>query len=141
MAAVAAKNRNRIIIVSGLLGLVVILFVIAVVSSDTSQTRPNTSGVESVSPAPGGLHRPSAEISVNLDEGYVGRLYINGVQIPEDQMESDGTLGQYSFYPGPGKSIEAFETGNHNARIVYWRADQPEPLNPEEYTWEFRVTS
>lgn len=136
------KTRSgRIIIVSALLAVVAILLIISVTSSDTNPTRVVKGGVEKVTPPPGGILRPQSEVSVDLVDGYVGRLYIDGQVVPDDQIESVVALGQYTFRPGPGKIIESFRTGAHTARVVFWPSTADEPEVPEEFTWDFRVTS
>lgn len=87
------------------------------------------------------MQRPQSEISVDLQDGYIGRLIIDGKVIPDDEVEKVIALGQYTFLPGKGKMIEMFEAGPHTAQILYWEADKPEPSTPENYTWSFRVTS
>ncbi len=126
---------------SALAGVVAIFLVIAVSSSDTTQTKAIASNVEKVVPAPGGLQRPQAEISVDLSDGYVARLAIDGQTIPDDQLEKVVSLGQYVFRPGDGQAIEEFVAGTHNAEVFYWPADEKEPASPTSYQWEFRVTS
>lgn len=126
---------------SALAGVVVILLVISVSSSDTNQTKALASNVEKVVPAPGGLQRPQAEISVDLEDGYVGRLVIDNQAIPDDQLEKVLSLGQYTYRPGKGQTIEEFVAGTHNAEVFYWPADETEPATPQSFKWEFRVTS
>jgi hypothetical protein len=134
-------RTRRIAIVAGILALAGLFFAIAVTSSDTSETSVVASNVESVTPPPGGLARPSSEIRVDLADGLVGRLSLDGQVVPDDQIDALEGLGQYSFRPGPGQIIEIFEAGTHQAEIFYWPSDEPEPPAPQSYKWEFRVTS
>lgn len=124
-----------------MIAVVAILLTISVLSSDTSPTKSQASNVESVTPPPGGIQRPQAEVSFDLQDGYVGRLSIDGELIPEDQLEKVLSLGQYTFRPGKGNVIEQFEAGKHVAFIQYWKADEPEPSTPQNYNWDFQVTS
>ena len=134
-------KQNRVIIVSALVGVIAILLSIAVISSDTSPAKVNASNVEKVSPTPGGILRPQSEVSVDLKDGFTGRLYINDELVPDDQLEIVESFGQLTFRPGKGKIVEIFEAGQHSARIVYWQSDRPEPPQPQSYTWNFKVTS
>lgn len=135
------KRAFRISLISGLIGLVAIFFVIAVASSDTKQTKANASNVEKVSPAPGGMARPQSEVSFDLQDGFVGRLVIDGEIIPDDQIEKVVSLGQFTFRPGPGKAIVSFTAGQHGAQIFYWPADENESQSSQTYQWSFKVTS
>lgn len=118
-----------------------IFFAISVTSSDTNPTKALASNVEKVTPAPGAQLGPQGEIVVDLQDGYVGRLFIDGEVIPEDQLEKVISLGQYTFRPGKGKVVEQFVAGIHNAEVFYWIADEPEPATPVSYKWDFKVTS
>jgi len=138
---VANTKIFRVSIVSGLVAIVGILLAISVSSSDTSQTQANASNVEQVRPSPGGILRPQSEVSFDLTDGYIGRLYIDSEIVPEDQLEIVLSLGQFTFRPGKGQIIEIFEAGPHTAQIFYWEADKPEPAQPETYSWDFKVTS
>ena len=131
----------RVSIVAGLLAVVAILLAISVSSSDTSQPVTRASNVEQVRPSPGGILRPQSEVSFDLTDGYTGRLYIDGEIVPEDQLEIVLSLGQFTFRPGEGQIIEIFEAGPHTAKIFYWEADKPEPPEPQNYSWDFKVTS
>lgn len=136
------QTRNgRVALIAGLIGLVAIFLTIAVVSSDQSQPTTLSTQVESVSPTPGGLQRPQADITVDLADGFTGRLSINGQPIPDDQLVKVESLGQYLFRPGPGKAFEIFEAGTYTAEVFFWPVDEKEPSTPQSYVWTFRVTS
>ncbi len=135
------KQYFRAGLLSALGAIVAIFFVISVSSSDTIPTKSVASNVEKVMPPPGGLQRPQAEVSFDLQDGYIGRLFIDGEVIPDDQLEKVVSLGQYTFRPGKGNVIEQFTAGTHQAQIFYWPADQPEPSSPQNYQWSFQVTS
>lgn len=128
-------------IISALVAVVAIFLAISVSSSDTNPTKAVASNVEKVTPAPGAQLGPQGEVSVDLQDGYVGRLLIDGQVIPEDQLEKVISLGQYTFRPGKTKTFEQFEAGIHNAEIFSWIADEPEPASPQSYKWDFKVTS
>jgi hypothetical protein len=113
--------------------------------------------IESYIPRPGGRVLRQSQIGVTLAEGYDGRITIDGVAIPEEQMvgaidpsspdyaalpEEQRDLGPrpnnknvVQFQPGPGKAITEYDTGSLQVTIRYWRiADGPETATSTTYT-------
>ena len=106
-------------------------------------------------PAPGARVLRQSEIGAELEPGYDGRVSINGVPGPEEQMngaipedspEFDPELGVrpnnknlVSFTPGAGKVIEELDTGEVRVRVRFWRiTDGPEAAGST--TWTIYVT-
>jgi hypothetical protein len=109
-------------------------------------------------PAPGGRALRQTEVGAQLEVGFDGRLTVNGIAIPEDQMEgaidpssvTPEQLRQFGirpqnrnrvvFRPGPGKVIEEFEPGEITVTLRYF----PDRRDPGEgartVTWTARVT-
>ncbi len=140
---VALDNKVRLMrisIVGVLVAIAAILFVISVSSSDTNTVAVSDKNVEKVEPTPGGLLRPTSEIKVDLADGYTGRLLIDGKAIPNDEIILVLSLGQITYQPSAGKTFPAFEAGPHTAQVIYWKAEEAENINPQNYTWDFRVT-
>lgn len=114
---------RRIVVVLAVLAAVAAL-IFAVVESDTG-TDPEltTSAVEELIPGRGDLEVRQARVGIDLAPGYTGVLVINGVEIPEDQLERVEPLNQIFFQPREGREIEAFEAGQVCVVAVYWRED------------------
>lgn len=90
-------------------------------------------------PAPGGRALRQTDVGAELLVGYDGRLTVNGIEIPEEDMEgavdpstlSEEELRQYGvrptsrnrvvFRPGPGKVIEEFEPGEVTIVLRYFK--------------------
>ena len=108
--------------------------------TDTRTERIFPTAVEEVSPRPGELVRREDTITADLRDGLVGTLEIDGVLIPDDQIERVGPLSQISFRPGPGKEFARFEPGEHIATVRYWvgRLQDP-PAKTGSYSWRFRA--
>lgn len=96
-------------------------------------------------PAPGGRALRQTEVGATLALGFDGRLTVNGVAIPEEQMEgaldpddpaNRSTIEEFGlrmnnrhrvvFRPGPGKVIEAFEQGEIQITLQYFPAGRQE---------------
>ena len=123
-----------------LCALAMIFFIISVSSSNTDPVPITDKNVTKVLPTPGGLQRPTSEIDVDLADGYIGRLVIDGKNIPDDQIILVKSLGQITYQPSAGKIFPTFIAGPHTAEVIYWKADESENINPQSYTWKFRVT-
>lgn len=90
-------------------------------------------------PAPGSRALRQTTVGAELKAGYDGRLTINGVAIPEAEMEGardpaavdpvdlaqnglrPNNRNRVFFTPGPGKSIETFDTGSVIIQVQYFR--------------------
>lgn len=97
--------------------------VLAVTQSDTGPDTAvtNPQPVEQLIPGRGELEVRQARVGIDLQPGYTGILVVNGVEIPEDQLELVEGLNQVLYQPGEGKEIEAFEPGQVCVVATYWR--------------------
>jgi hypothetical protein len=125
--------------------------------SDPAVTSGADVPIESYQPAPGGRVLRQSEVGVVLRDGYDGRITINGVAIPEEEMvgaidpsspeydalpEDQRDLGPrpnnknvVKYQPGPGKAVAEYATGSVEITIRYWRiADGPQAAQTTTYT-------
>ena len=118
----------------------------------------STSEIVAQYPAPNGRALRQTEVGADLIGGYDGRLTVNGIDIPEDQMEgaidpskvSEADLRQYGirpqnrnrviFRPGPGKVIEEFEQGEITIALRYFPDRKQESAPNRTVTWTVTVT-
>lgn len=116
--------------------------------------------VQGWDPCPGGRVLRQAQIGVELRTGYDGRISINGVTVPEEQMlgaivpgtdaytrltPEERALGPrpnnknlVKFQPGEGRIIEKF-TGQLAVTITFWRLEDG-PNNAESINYTVFVT-
>jgi hypothetical protein len=133
---------------------VIVLALVAVVNlafflgreSDTSETGagglpPLPSAIESIDPERGELTGPVDSIEIDLNDNYTGDLAVDGVTIPEDQIERTEQLGTLVFRPGPGKELTRLRTGENTVVVTYWPRIQDRPDNPPMFSWRFRVAA
>ena len=115
-------------------------------STDTSvggsENRP--SAVVTVTPVEESVVRPQDVVGVDLRDEYQGMLTIDGVPIPDDQVEGDAALGQIYFRPGEGQEFRELPEGRIDAIVDYWSQEQTleEAQATNEvfsYTWRFTV--
>ncbi len=114
--------------------------------SDTSETGPGglpplPSEIESVSPERGELTGLVDSIEVDLNDNYTGDIAIDGITIPEDQLERTEQLGLVQFRPGPGKEITRLRTGENTVVVTFWPRIQDRPANPPTFSWRFRAAA
>jgi hypothetical protein len=107
-------------------------------------------------PGPGAKALRQTEVGVDLKPGYDGRLTINGIAIPEDQMVgavdpktlSADQLRRYGirpnnrnhvfFLPGEGKAIEKLPQGQVVVSVRYFRERRPDS-GGRSVSWTFTV--
>ncbi|HYI60582.1 MAG TPA: hypothetical protein VEW93_02125 [Acidimicrobiales bacterium] len=134
---------RRLVIAALLLVAVGCLVVAGRSGGDTDRRTDAQPAIASFTPAPGGRVIRQSTVGVILEQGYDGRLTINGTAIPEAQMEGavvPGTdayerltedqrrLGprpnnreRVLFRPGPGQAITELDTGEVQITVRYWR--------------------
>lgn len=109
----------------------------------------------SLTPNDGAQALRQTEVGADLAVGYDGRLTINGIEIPEEQMvgardpkivapediEANGlranNRNQVYFKPGPGKVIEKFEQGTVDIVLRYFK--EGEGTNGGTVRWSIKV--
>lgn len=148
---------HRLAIVAALAVAAACLVVAGRSAGDTDGGTGTDAAIESYVPRPGGRVLRQSQIGVTLAEGYDGRITIDGVAIPEEQMvgaidpssPDDGDLppeqrdlgprpnnkNVVQFQPGPGKAITEYDTGSLQVTIRYWRiADGPGTATTTTFT-------
>jgi hypothetical protein len=128
-------------VIVGVVAIVVLnLAIFGLDSSDTSpegRTLPST--IDALTPPPGELVRLQDTIGADLRDGLTGVLLLDGVEIPEDQLERVDPLSIVTFRPGPDQELERFEPGEHNLTVLFWEQGEPRPADPDSYSWSFRA--
>ncbi|MEX0663535.1 MAG: hypothetical protein WD598_02045 [Acidimicrobiia bacterium] len=131
------RHPWRVVIVVGLLAAAVSLGAIAINSADTTRVGEEPrDAIDSVNPAPGEILQDA--ITADLRNTFTGVLVIDGIEVPEDQVDRVEPLGQVSFRPGPGKDVARFSPGVHTVVVLFWEQGKERPASPEAYSWTFR---
>jgi len=114
-------------------------FVFALNSSDT-ETEPvfTDSAVREVFPAANTIELRQSRIGVELDVAYTAVLFVDGTEIPEDQLEREPALGQTFYTPGPEKETGEMRPGRHCATALLWRFDSTREKG-RRYSWCFNL--
>lgn len=99
----------------------------------------DTSVVELEAPAPESSVLNQAQILIDLTTNYDATLTVQGVPIPDAQLQKRPELAQVSFTPGPGKVFEKLPQGRVCAAANVFRIDG-QVEDPRTVTWCFNVT-
>jgi hypothetical protein len=96
-------------------------------------------------PDEGQLLLPQGRVGVQMRREYTAQILIDGRVIPQDQLSGNADVGQFVFEPGPGKEIDEFEKGAHEAIVEWWPREIVTPEEAEaqrklgSYRWPFKV--
>ncbi len=93
--------------------------------------------VERYAPGEGDLVFNPIKVMIDLRPNYGARFIIDGVPIPDDQVNSIFETGRHEFEPGPGKVIERWTPGEHTV-VVSWIGGT-RSTDAGTLVWTFRV--
>ena len=136
-------SLRRLAIVAVLALAVLCLYIAGRSGADTDPVATGDDVIQSYQPSPGGRVLRQSEVGVVLKNGYDGRITIDGVAIPEEEMVGavDPESPEYQqltaeqrdlgprpnnknvvkYQPGPGKPVTEYATGSVEVTIEYWR--------------------
>lgn len=75
-------------------------------------------------------------VGIDLSPGHDATLSINGVVVPDDQLDKTPQLNLVRFVPGPGKVIEQLPAGRSCIVATYWRLELG-PSEADQRAWCF----
>lgn len=129
-------NRYRIIFT--LLGLALAAVAIgAVVLAPSGREATPPEVVESYSPADGSTVLRQIGVAIDLPVNYSIDLVVDGVPIPDEEIDVTVETGRFAWRPGPTTIIPEWTPGIHT---VWVRWDRTTGLpDPGEWIWSFRV--
>lgn len=93
--------------------------------------------VESYSPREGDIVANPIKVVIDLLPTYEAEFVIDGVSIPQDEVDSIVATGRHQFTPGEGKSIERWSPGSHTV-VVSWTGG-PSRIDVGTLVWTFTV--
>lgn len=93
--------------------------------------------VENYAPRDGDLVTNPIKVVIDLKPNYAATFVIDGVTIPEDQVDSIIETGRHQFTPGPGKVIERWTPGEHTV-VASWMGG-PADIDTGTLVWVFRI--
>jgi hypothetical protein len=155
MAAPSQRTKlTRIAIVVGGLLIAANLLLFSGLGSGDSSAPPLPSQIQQLYPNPQEVIRPQETVGADLRDDLQGVLYINRVQVPEDQLSGDQGLGIVTFRPGcvstgptsPGFecAYREFDPGTYNLQVEYWprtesQSEARSKRHLGSYSWSIKV--
>jgi hypothetical protein len=136
--------RYRVFVAAALL-VAAAAFTAAILATQTDDDPPVTvSGrpdvVEHVIPPDGAAVQRQAELGIDLAPGYEGRLVIDDLEIPEDQLRLVPEQNQVFFTAGEDKVIEELEAGRTCVTAIAWRSAVGRGVADQRIRWCFTVS-
>jgi hypothetical protein len=95
------------------------------------------SAIERLIPPRGTLIRLQDDVGVDLDNAYKGRLVINRVVIPDDEVIWIPSLGKLTFRPGEGRAVERWPEGVNSVTVFFLPQDENRGEPERSFTWDF----
>ena len=120
------RDLPRRLIFAALIAVAVTGMVVAVRNGRTppTLTADRSEAIDAFVPNEGADVLRQSTVGIDLADGYIATLVVNGQSIPEDQLSGDRGLGQYFFTPGSGLVLESLSGGQNCVIATYWRASQ-----------------
>lgn len=118
------------------------LFVGAGMLADTDDPQVVVGGgiVEALTPGEATSVVQQSIVSIDLAPGWTGELTINGIAIPEEQLQRNDALNLISFQPLDDHVIERLQAGQNCATAAVWPiAEGPEGPSARTIPWCWEV--
>ena len=96
-----------------------------------------------VNPEPDELTGLVDDVTVDLADQYTGVLVVDGVEIPEDQLDRVVGHPERELPARPRQGHQPFRAGVNDVVVKYWngRTAGPGPAKPLSYSWQFRASA
>ena len=94
--------------------------------------------IEAVTPQGGDLDLRQVTIAADLAPGYTGYLLLDGVEVPEDDLQHVDALNQVVLRPSPDSDYRELRPGRHCATVVYRMFGEPREQS-SSYRWCFAL--
>lgn len=129
----------RRIVISLLLGVAVAgMYYAFTRPTDNQQPALKPKEVLHVEPAPADRVLRQVTIAVDLEATYTGVLTVDGIRIPEDQLDRIVGLNRVAFTPADGKEITKLRSGRICATAEFWQTTIPDAPH-FTFPWCFEV--
>lgn len=131
-------NPNRYRLIFALLGVGLAAVVIgAIVFAPRGSELALPAQVDAISPENGEIVLRQTQLEIDLAVGYRLELFVDGVRIPEDEIEFTEPTGRYVWRPNTSTASGEWAPGIH-AVVAQWDREVGLP-DPGELRWSFRV--
>jgi hypothetical protein len=108
-------------------------------SEHTSTPTVRDSAIRSFQPTTGSNVLRQSLIAYELDPAYNGVLFVDGTEIPPEELEPTALTNQIGYQPGKDKITGILKPGKHTATAEFWPRDKTRS-DSRSFTWSFFVT-
>ncbi len=151
------KNKQNLLVSVGVgIGLVLILSGVNSASTGREAQR-IPAAIESINPGPGDEVLRQSQVFVDLVEGYIEVLVIDGIELPVTRLDEISQGGNpspgaqvnipptaiydpgnftISYLPQEGAPIKEFSQGVHTGKVWYWKITD-DRSKAKSFSWEF----
>jgi hypothetical protein len=112
--------------------------VFAFTAPDPRNDEPAPEAIEMVFPRPGDRDLRQTTIFADLAPGYTGYLLMDGVEVPQDDIQFVDALNTVTLEPTEDSDYRQLASGNHCVTVVYRRIGEPREQS-DSYRWCFSV--
>jgi hypothetical protein len=95
--------------------------------------------VEALIPARDSQVPQQSRVGIDLATGWTGVLVVNGVEVPEDELDVTPELGMVEFTPAEGRAVEQLEGGRNCVTAIVWPLSEGRTEGAENVQWCFEV--
>ena len=78
-------------------------------------------------------------VGIDLATGWAGTLVVDGVEIPEDELQLMPEIGLVEFTPGEGKAVEQLDSGENCVSAIIWPVSEGRGVSDRTIPWCFDV--
>jgi len=78
-------------------------------------------------------------IAYELDPAYTGVLYVDGAEIPPEELEPTALTNQIGYVPNKDKVTGVLKSGKHTATAEFWLRTKTRDSS-RSFSWIFFVT-
>jgi hypothetical protein len=130
------QTRHRItFLILGVALIVIVAGAIALAPDGRTTALPDA--VDSYAPVDGATVLRQTQLVIDLGVGYAIDLMVDGVAIPDAELDIVPQTGLFTWTPGPGKTFEEWAPGFHAVAVTWDRATGLP--DPGSLRWSFRV--
>lgn len=133
-------KKLRSLLVAFLVAFCLVQIGTALNSVDSSDPAKPPAAIENLDPVRGAQTVPGqSTITADLKFGYQGVLIVNGLEIPDDQVNYTRATGTLTFTPGKEKEYELLPGGEVRVVVIYWPEQGSRATDSQQYAWSFNV--
>jgi len=131
-----ARIVISVLLVAAIAGLVLSF---SLFKEDTSTPTVHDTAITSFEPPTGSHVLRQGLIAYQLDPIYTGVLFVDGMEIPPEELEPTALTNQIGYAPAKDKVTGVLKPGKHTATAEFWLRSKSRDSS-RSFSWSFFVT-